>query len=375
MRREIGFGRALINAVVAVAVLGLGGIGTVEVAKRHWQWQETFRVEVAFPTIAGLESGAQVQVQGMNAGVVEAITPPSEPGAPVTLALRLDSRLRPLVRSDAVVRIASQGVVGAKVVEIRPGAPDAPPLADGQPLHAEPPRELADLLDDASEALARFDAVADAAEAGLGEINAIAATIRRGEGSLGKLVRDDEAYNRLIALSERGEETLQDFEENMAAVKGVWPISRYFTKRGFTDADRVLYRPNSEREARVLSASDLFEPGRAALTEPGRRRLDEIAEWFQSLKRPRNTEIVVAAFTDGRDTQDEQLAQVLTQEQAEAVRAYLMNRHKIHSNGWFRAARTVAAVGFGTRTPDVPGARSPQGPANRIEIVLFTPQV
>src|SRR3712207_7576685 len=34
------------------------------------------------------------------------------------------------------------------------------------------------------------------AEEGLGEVNAIAATIRKGEGSLGKLVRDDEAYHR-----------------------------------------------------------------------------------------------------------------------------------------------------------------------------------
>lgn len=374
MRREIGFGRALINAVLAVAVLGLGGFGTVEVAKRHWQWQETFRVDVAFPTIAGLESGAQVQVQGINAGVVEAIFPPSEPGAPVTLALRLDARLRPLVRSDAVVRIASQGVVGAKVVEIRPGSPEAPPLADGQALRAEPPRELTDLLEDAQIALARLDDVADAAEVGLGEINAIAASIRRGEGSLGKFVRDDEAYNRLIALSDRGEKTLENIEENMAAVKGVWPISRYFTKRGFTDADRVLYRPNAEREARVLAASELFEPGRAALTESGRRRLDETARWFLELKRPRNTEIVVAAYTDGDHTSGEQMAQVLTQEQAEAVRSYLMERHKIHSNGWFRASRTVAAVGFGTQAPDIPGAKSPQGPANRVEIVLFTPQ-
>lgn len=375
MRREMGFGRALANAVLALAVLGLGGFGTVEVAKRHWQWQETFRVDVAFPTIAGLESGAQVQIQGIDAGVVEAITPPTEPGGPVTLALRLDSRLRPLVRSDAVVRIAAQGVVGAKVVEIRPGSPGAPPLADGEPLRAEPPRELANLLEDASTALARLDAVADAAEAGLGEITAIAGAIRRGEGSLGKLVRDDEAYNRLMALSERGEETLQGIEDNMAAVKGVWPISRYFTRRGFTDADRVLYRPNAEREARVLAASDLFEPGRAALTEPGRRRLDEIAEWFRAPKRPRTTEIVVAAYSDGRGTHDEAMAQVLTQEQAEAVKNYLMTRHKIHSNGWFRASRAVAAVGFGTEAPDVPGAESPQGPANRVEIVLFTPQV
>lgn len=374
MRREIGVGRALANAAFALAVLGVAGYGVVKVAERHWQWQETFQVRAAFPTIAGLEDGAQVLVQGIDAGVVEAIVPPTSPGGPVTLVLRIDERLRPLVRSDAVVRIAAQGVVGAKVVEIRPGAADAPPLADGQALRAEPPRELADLMEDASETLERLDAVAVTAEQGLGEITAIATAIRRGEGTLGKLVRDDEAYDQLVALSEHGQEALKSLEENLSAVKGIWPISRYFTRRGFSDADRVLYRPGAEREARVLPSVELFEPGRATLTRQGRERLDEVARWFKGLNRPRTTEIVVAAYTDGAHTNDEEMAQVLTQEQAEAVRDYLMERHKIHSNGWLHAARTVAAVGFGTQAPDVPGNEAPSGPSDRVEIVLFTPQ-
>ncbi len=374
MRREIGIGRALVSAVFALAVLGLAGFGVVKVAQRHWQWQETFPARVEFATIAGLEGGAQVRVQGIDAGVVESIVPPTVPGGPVTLVLRLDARMRPLVRSDAVVRIASQGVVGAKVVEIVPGAPDAPLLKDGQALRAEPPRELTDLMADASQTLEKLNAVAIIAEQGLGEINSIAGSIRRGEGTLGKLVRDDEAYNRLVALSEDGADTLRSLDENLSALKGTWPISRYFNKRGFEDVERVLYRPGAEREARVLSTRDLFEPGRAALTERGRAQLDEVARWFKSLNRPRTTEIVVAAYTDGSHTSGEEMAQTLTQDQAEAVRDYLMTQHKIQSNGWLRASRSVAAVGFGTQSPEVLDPNTPQGPAERIEIVLFTPQ-
>ena len=80
-----------------------------------------------------------MRVQGIDAGVVESIIPPKVPGGPVTLVFRLDARMRNLVRADALVRIASQGVVGPKVVEIVPGAPDAPRLADGQALRAETP--------------------------------------------------------------------------------------------------------------------------------------------------------------------------------------------------------------------------------------------
>src|SRR2546423_861485 len=79
------------------------------------------------------------------------------------------------------------------------------------------------------------------AEEGLGEVNAIGAAIRRGEGSLGKLVRDDEAYRRLLGVSDRGERALTDLDENLAAMKQTWPLSRYFSRRGFDDRDRVLF--------------------------------------------------------------------------------------------------------------------------------------
>ena len=374
MSHEISRFRAFLNALVALAVIAGATFGASLVARRHWQWQKTFTARAEFAQVGGLELGAKVRIQGMDAGVVEAIVPPVGPGRPVVLVLKVDEALRGLVRSDASARIAAQGVVGGKVVEIVPGKPDAASLADGATLRAEPTVELADLLHDASIALKRVDAVASAAEAGLREINAIASEVRQGRGTLGKLVRDDEAYNRLLAMSTRGEKALGDLDENLAALKQTWPISRYFNRRGFDDRDRILYQPGSERESRTLDGSELFEAGRAVLTASGRAQLDDFAGWFFRLKRPRTTEIVIAAFTDlPRD--DEDLAQALTQEQAESVRRYLIARHSIDSAGWFRS-RKVAAVGFGTQMPRIL-AEADVGravPAKRVEIVVFTPQ-
>ncbi len=81
---------------------------------------------------------------------------------------------------------------------------------------------------------------------------------------------------------------------------------------------------------------------------------------------------MIAAYTDaGRD---KDLAVVLTQEQAEAVRQYLVDRHAIQSAGWFKT-RKVAAVGFGGHTPRTLVPEPAKLPARRIEIILFTPQV
>jgi phospholipid/cholesterol/gamma-HCH transport system substrate-binding protein len=370
MSHQIGRLRALANALFVMIVLGLAAFGVVKVANRHWQWRETFAARADFANIGGLAAGDRVRVQGIDAGVVQEVVAPSKPGQPVTLVLRLDAKLKPLVRSDATARIISQGVVGAKLVEVIPGNSDAPALAESGTLRTETPVEMADLLRDAKLALHRLDEVSLAAREGLGEINAIAATIRQGKGSLGKLVQDDEAYDRLVSLTSHGEHTLTDLEENLAALKRTWPLSRYFNDRAFFDRDRVLFQPGSERETRTLSEADLFEPGRAVLTSQGRQRLDDVAAWFKKIRR-RNSEVVVAAFTD--DSRGEDLALALTQEQAQAVRKYLVTQHAVDSMGWF-GSRRVAAVGFGTQVPRILAEENRNVPARRVEIFVFTPQ-
>ena len=129
-------------------------------------------------------------------------------------------------------------------------------------------------------------------------------------------------------------------------------------------------QPGAERESRTLREDELFEPGRSVLTADGRQRLDEVAAWFKKVRRP-ESEVVIAAFTD--DDRDPDLAQILTQEQADAVRKYLVDQHAIDSAGWF-ATRKVAAVGFGTAGPPHPRRATPTpAPAPRVEIILFTP--
>jgi phospholipid/cholesterol/gamma-HCH transport system substrate-binding protein len=371
MKRAISLTRALWSAGFVLAALAVAGSGVVLVSHRQWRMRPTFLARADFATIGGINPGDRVRVQGMDAGVVEKIEAPPAPGGLVTLWFRIDERLKPLVRSDATAQIASQGVVGAKVVEIRPGRADAPALPDSGRIAAEATPELSDLVRDATGVLKRVDAVAQAAEKGLVEVNAIASSISAGKGSLGRLIQDEEAYRKLLALSDRGTRTLNDLEENLAALKRTWPLSRYFDDRAFYDRERVLFKPGSDRESKSLMLDQVFEPGRSVLTPGGRILLDEVALWFKRAKKTK-TEVVIAAFSD--DRRDPDLTQMLTQEQADAVRTYLVNRHAIDAAGWF-GTRKIASIGFGTQVPRTIADASEAIPAGRrVEIILFTPR-
>ena len=360
--REIGPVRALANLLLAAALAGLAAGGVALIARRHWQVQPTFVVRGEFPKVGGLAVGDKVRVQGVDAGVVAAIEPPKVPGGSVVVVLRVDDRLRSLVRSDAVATIASEGVVGGKIVEIVPGEPDAAPLPVGGTLRTEAPTELADLLADARSALARVESVAEAAEVGIGEVNAIAATIRSGRGTIGRLIADDEAYQKLVAVTDRGERALVALDENLDAMKGLWPLSGYFRERGYDDAERVLYRPDARRDGRTIPADRLFEPGSAVLKRGGREELDEFARWFKARSWPNRTEVVVAAFTQAGRSIEPAQARILAEGRARAVRAYLDDRHGLFALSWFRTRKSAAAGFVG------------DGESERIEIALFTTQ-
>jgi phospholipid/cholesterol/gamma-HCH transport system substrate-binding protein len=163
---------------------------------------------------------------------------------------------------------------------------------------------------------------------------------------------------------------LNALEENLDALKQTWPLSSYFEHRAYLDRERVLFEPGADRKSFALQTDDLFEPGRSILTQPGRARLDEVGRWCKKDIRP-TSHVVIAAFTDGGHDQD--LAEILTQEQADAVRRYLVEKHGIQSAGWFRS-RKVAAVGFGTHTPRALVSSEANAPTRRVEIILFTPQ-
>jgi phospholipid/cholesterol/gamma-HCH transport system substrate-binding protein len=343
MSRSLSRLQAILLGLVVLVGLSLASVGVFAVGKGQWLWSDTFPVTVGFGRIRGVEAGTEVRVQGVKAGVVEAIVPPATPGGDVILRLKLSGQVRNLIRSDASVQIVSEGMIGGKVLEIDPGTPSASPVADNAQLASRPTPEITDVL---------------------GQVNTALDDIRQGQGTLGKLLKDPQAYSELLALIQQSKGTMASFQQDADAIKSM-PIVRNYVE----DADALLIRPNCERNRCCYAETDLFEPGRAVLTADGRRLLDEVGPWLGAFKQ-KGSEVVVVSYADAKQVQGS-AARTLTKMQSEAVCEYLKGRYSVQKLGWF-TSRKVAALGLGTSPPPVP-EKEPLPPA-RVEIMVFVPQ-
>ncbi len=347
--------QALALGLVVLGSLILGGIGLFVLGSRVWSGRNDLHVQATFPEIKGIEVGTRVRLHGIDAGEVEFISAPDRPGEPVLIRLRVKEEYRHLVRANSTVHILSEGMLGGKVVEIRTptrqsvSAEPVPPAENGAVLVGDAGKEISDLLVELGETLNG---------------------VRNGEGTLGKLVKDETLYEDLRGFIRTGKETvaqgkgaIHEIQRGAEGLKRLPVIGSYIE-----DEVKILVRPTMKRFDRIFAETELFEPGRAVLTDKGKERLDDLAAWAEELK-VKGSEIVVVSYAEMN--QDANVAKNITQQQSLVVLEYLKTQHKIHKLGWFTSRKTTS-LGMGINR--LPHDEKKSAPSARIEVIVFVPQ-
>src|SRR5205823_6097705 len=103
--------------------------------------------------------------------------------------------------------------------------------------------------------------------------------IRAGEGTLGKLVKNNEVYAEALTSLQDMRKMVASVKQNADAIKSL-PIIRNYV----IDMDKELVRPDCKRVRWCLAEYLVFEPGTAVLTAKGKKYLDEASEWLNTFK-------------------------------------------------------------------------------------------
>jgi phospholipid/cholesterol/gamma-HCH transport system substrate-binding protein len=365
--------------LAGVGVFVVGGVllftvGLFMIGDRQMAFAKKFTIYTEFRTITGLQPGSIVRVSGAKAGAITTISPPNVPGGKFRIEFEIAEELHPLVRLDSLASIQTEGLVGGSYLGIGSGTGASLTAAPGATIPSKEPFEIAELMEqmsgtivkvndtiqkvndaidemksDAQRAITSGADTIDLAHKLLNDVSGdvkkmasdgarlsadaaqITETIRKGEGTLGKLVNDDELYTRATSVAKQADEiatsaravveqakkTLEGFQskdgpvegmaaslkqtmddarkamsgfaETMEALKHNFLLRGFFKDRGFfnlADISPAAYRQGAltnkgaRRSVRVwLKSSAIFEaaPDTAAgerLTADGKTRLD-----------------------------------------------------------------------------------------------------
>jgi phospholipid/cholesterol/gamma-HCH transport system substrate-binding protein len=207
--------------VFVVGGLALFGIGMFLIGDRHQLFARHTEYYAEFVNLAGLANGAKVRVAGMDAGQVLAVSVPDSPSARFRVQWRIDAKLRGLVRTDSVVTIGTEGIVGGTYLSVRPGSAQAPQATPGAIIPSKEPSDLADLLAGGEGLLNVAHGTLDRISTTVANVNDVVVGLKEGRGTAGMFLRDEPLKNEIRQTVTATSSTVRDVAADLKAGRGV----------------------------------------------------------------------------------------------------------------------------------------------------------
>ncbi len=166
----------LVGTFMFLVLLGLA-VFTI-VLSRENIFTAAYPFDVVFADVMGLREGDNVVMRGMTVGKVKRMTLLDD-GVRVSASLQRPARLREGYRVDVVY----SSVLGGRYLQIEEGPGGGAPLPPDAPVLGVPPRDVIALVSDVA-----------------ADLKQITASIAAGKGTLGKLIQDAGLYDEAHAV-------------------------------------------------------------------------------------------------------------------------------------------------------------------------------
>jgi phospholipid/cholesterol/gamma-HCH transport system substrate-binding protein len=143
-------------------------------------FSRTFTISAIFKNVEGLKEGDNVWLSGVKIGTVKNVRIVSEGRVVVDLSLK--DRQNDFIRKDATAFVGSDGLVGNKIVVIRPGTSQQI-VHDNDTINTDSPPDTQQLIGIAKD-------VGENTRSLTGDLKVIAQKIKDGQGVVGELLND-----------------------------------------------------------------------------------------------------------------------------------------------------------------------------------------
>lgn len=189
MSRTVSLGIFVVLSLVSLATT------VFLIGDKSHLFAHTYELVSRFDNVAGLETGAHVRIGGTSQGTVSAITLPDSPDGKMTVSMELDEATKALIRKDSIATIRTEGLLGARFVEISFGSVDGEPVDNGDEIAGKPTLGMDDLMVKADKILDTAGTAMKHINASTGNLASITDKIDDGKGTAGALVHDRALYD------------------------------------------------------------------------------------------------------------------------------------------------------------------------------------
>ena len=269
---HIGWAQVRGGVFIFLALIFFAG-GVLLMGQKTKMFVNKGSMRVVMSDVVGLKVGAPVWLAGVDVGLVtDILFADPRNSNEVSINIEVDTDAMKKIGSDSKITIKTRGLMGEKYVDILPSkeySEDPPKVLQGVTV-----AKLDDVVQKAGDTFDKVNRIIDNIDKGngtLGKLNKdetlysnlarlavemkdLVVTINRGDGTLGKLNRDPEPYNKLVSILNRADRTMQEIQSSDGTLsKLIHDKTLYAKLTALADKSTEAVDDVSDLKKRILS--------------------------------------------------------------------------------------------------------------------------
>jgi phospholipid/cholesterol/gamma-HCH transport system substrate-binding protein len=208
-------------------------IGIFLIGDKEALFRSTFNVKAYFKDIQGLRSGSTVRLSGIDVGAVDEVRIINDTTGRVEVTMSLVEDIKRFIRTDTKASIETEGLVGNKVIVLEIGSSSSDPVGEGGTIQSKEPVSFAAVIEETQGIMKYTKEITR-------DLSEIVARVNRGEGSIGKLLVDEELYSNATQLTRRADQSLMAITDELKGLTDLFNDLGSGVQRVVGNVDSVI---------------------------------------------------------------------------------------------------------------------------------------
>lgn len=178
------------------------------VGSKESLFSETYTVSAYFSNIGGLRNGAPVRLSGISVGSVSEVKFTGESSGRVEVKMKISEDAMKYLSTSTRATIESEGLVGNQVIVLQITSDNAAKVENGGVIIGVDPVGYGAIIDETRSTLENTKELTRS-------FAEIVEKVNQGEGTVGRLLNDDQLYRSTVALMTTAEKSLNSISNKL----------------------------------------------------------------------------------------------------------------------------------------------------------------